>query len=261
MAELKIKADSGGGTVGLKGPATTTGNAAVQLTLPVDDGTANQTLTTNGSGVLSWAAPVIADDSIVEAKLDVSNAPTNGQFLQAQSGEGGGLTWAAAGGEVVDWKYVIKTDVFSEASVANGGVSGAAISITYTAASTSNRLLITAMLMINTSSNPRHGVIAYKDGSAFARGDEHPDDDDNLARMSSSGYNSGQSYTMDSMPFQFIDTPADTSSHTYDFRIWNGKNGTNTVYLNRTSTSDDYARNQGTGMSSISILELGPQQS
>ena len=38
----------------------------------------------------------IADDSIVEAKLDVSNAPTNGQFLQAQSGEGGGLTWAAA---------------------------------------------------------------------------------------------------------------------------------------------------------------------
>ena len=39
----------------------------------------------------------IADDSIVEAKLDVSNGPTNGQFLQAQSGEGGGLTWAAAG--------------------------------------------------------------------------------------------------------------------------------------------------------------------
>ena len=37
----------------------------------------------------------IADDSIVEGKLDVSNAPTNGQFLQAQSGEGGGLTWAA----------------------------------------------------------------------------------------------------------------------------------------------------------------------
>ena len=37
----------------------------------------------------------IGDDSIVEGKLDVSNAPTNGQFLQAQSGEGGGLTWAA----------------------------------------------------------------------------------------------------------------------------------------------------------------------
>ena len=56
MAELKIKADSGGGTVSLKGPATTTSNAAVQLTLPVDDGAADQYLKTNGSGVLSWAA-------------------------------------------------------------------------------------------------------------------------------------------------------------------------------------------------------------
>ena len=54
MAELKIKADSGGGTVSFKGPATTTSNAAVQLTLPVDDGTANQYLKTDGSGALSW---------------------------------------------------------------------------------------------------------------------------------------------------------------------------------------------------------------
>ena len=96
MAELKIKADSGGGTVSFKGPSSTTSNAAVQLTLPVDDGAANQVLTTNGSGALSWAAPVIADDSITEAKLDVSNGPTNGLFLQANSG-GGGLTWANAG--------------------------------------------------------------------------------------------------------------------------------------------------------------------
>ena len=44
----------------------------------------------------------IADDSIVEAKLDVSNGPTNGQFLQAQSGEGGGLTWAAATSDYTD---------------------------------------------------------------------------------------------------------------------------------------------------------------
>ena len=161
---------------------------------------------------------------------------------------------------IVDWKYVNKTDVFSEASVAGGGVSGAAISIAYTAASTSNRLLITAHLMINTT-QARHGIIAYKDGSAFARGDAHPDGKNNLARVSASGYNDGASYTMDSMPFQFIDTPADTSAHTYDFRIWNGKNGSTTVYLNRTSTNDNYAYLQGTGMSSISIIELKPQQS
>jgi len=49
--------------------------------------------------VITTGAASIADDSIVEAKLDVSNGPSNGFFLQAQSG-GGGLTWAAAGGAV-----------------------------------------------------------------------------------------------------------------------------------------------------------------
>ena len=45
-------------------------------------------------------AQVIADNIVDEANLKVSNAPTNGQFLSAQSGNTGGLTWAAAGGGV-----------------------------------------------------------------------------------------------------------------------------------------------------------------
>ena len=64
MAELKIKADSGGGTVALKGPATTTSNAAVQLTLPVDDGTSGQYLKTDGSGALSWGTVSAGVDGI-----------------------------------------------------------------------------------------------------------------------------------------------------------------------------------------------------
>ena len=55
MAEVKISADSGGGSVALKGPASTTSNAAVNLTLPQNDGHADQVLSTNGSVVLSWA--------------------------------------------------------------------------------------------------------------------------------------------------------------------------------------------------------------
>ncbi len=36
----------------------------------------------------------MGSDSVSEAKLKVSNSPTNGTFLQAQSGASGGLTWA-----------------------------------------------------------------------------------------------------------------------------------------------------------------------
>jgi hypothetical protein len=40
-------------------------------------------------------ATVIADNIVDEANLKVSNAPTNGYYLTAQSGNTGGLTWAA----------------------------------------------------------------------------------------------------------------------------------------------------------------------
>jgi hypothetical protein len=43
-------------------------------------------------------AQVVADNIIDEANLKVSNAPTNGYVLTAQSGNTGGLTWAEAGG-------------------------------------------------------------------------------------------------------------------------------------------------------------------
>ena len=56
MAQVKIAADSGGGSVALSGPASTTGNAAVSLKLPVADGGGGTVLKTDGSGNLSLAA-------------------------------------------------------------------------------------------------------------------------------------------------------------------------------------------------------------
>ena len=87
MAELKIKADSGGGTVSFKGPATTTSNAAVQLTLPVDDGAANQYLKTDGSGALSWAtvsSPVTALNNATANELVTVGSTTT--ELDAEAG-------------------------------------------------------------------------------------------------------------------------------------------------------------------------------
>ena len=91
MAELKIKADSGGGTVSLKGPATTTSNAAVQLTLPVDDGAADQYLKTDGSGVLSWAtvsSDVVGDTSPqLGGDLDVNGNQIKGDDVQIHAAD------------------------------------------------------------------------------------------------------------------------------------------------------------------------------
>ena len=46
-------------------------------------------VTSTGDG-----ATVITDNVVDEANLKISNSPTNGYFLSAQSGNAGGLTWA-----------------------------------------------------------------------------------------------------------------------------------------------------------------------
>ncbi len=56
-------------------------------------------VTSTGDG-----ATVITDNVVDEANLKVSNSPTNGQFLQAQSGETGGLKWANSSGGATTYK-------------------------------------------------------------------------------------------------------------------------------------------------------------
>ena len=67
---------------------STTGNAATVTT--------NANLT--GEVTSSGNTTTITDNTVDEANLKVSNSPTNGYMLTAQSGNTGGLTWAVAGG-------------------------------------------------------------------------------------------------------------------------------------------------------------------
>ena len=60
--------------------------------------TAKVTNATHSGEVTGSGALTIADNVVDEANLKVSNAPTNGYMLTAQSGNTGGLTWASAGG-------------------------------------------------------------------------------------------------------------------------------------------------------------------
>ena len=52
---------------------------------------------------------LIADDAVNEARLQISNAGSNGQALTKQSGNTGGLTWASVGGAYSDWTIITTT--------------------------------------------------------------------------------------------------------------------------------------------------------
>ena len=80
MSELKLSADTGGGTVSLKGPSATTSNADVAFVLPVADGSANQVLKTDGSKNLGWVTSTDTDTD----SLSFRNLLINGSCQVAQ---------------------------------------------------------------------------------------------------------------------------------------------------------------------------------
>ena len=109
-------------------PSTVSSNRTITIpdatfTIP------QETNATHSGEVTGSGALTIADNVVDEANLKVSNAPTNGYFLSAQSGNTGGLTWAAASSEIQQTEIVgsISTgtldlstgNVFSDAPAAN----------------------------------------------------------------------------------------------------------------------------------------------
>ena len=59
MSQLKLTADSGGGTVAIKGPASTAGNAAIELTVP---GTGSGTLAVGDTGKILQVKQAVKSD-------------------------------------------------------------------------------------------------------------------------------------------------------------------------------------------------------
>ena len=85
-AKIKLNAASGGGSVSLKAPSTTTSNAAVELQLPVADGTNGQVLKTDGSGNLSFAAATDNNTFVKLASTTVSSSTAQVDFTNSITG-------------------------------------------------------------------------------------------------------------------------------------------------------------------------------
>ena len=75
--------------------AGTADRRATSINTEIATNTAKTTNATHTGEVTGGTALTIADNVVDEANLKVSNSPSNGYFLSAQSGNTGGLTWAA----------------------------------------------------------------------------------------------------------------------------------------------------------------------
>tara|TARA_R100000773_G_scaffold11697_1_gene10804 strand:- start:172 stop:828 length:657 start_codon:yes stop_codon:yes gene_type:complete len=115
MSKIKLNSSSGGGSVSLEAPTSTTGNAAVEFKLPVADGTSGQALTTNASGQLAFSS--VASGKILQVvsatKLDTaSTANSSGTTHVAISGLQPQITPSATTSKVlimINCKFSIST--------------------------------------------------------------------------------------------------------------------------------------------------------
>jgi len=127
MSQLKLTADSGGGTVSLNGPSSTTGNADLTFKLPVADGSANQLMKTDGSGNLGWATD--------------------------------------QGGKLLQFKYNVKNNGTSLSTVTTPAEISSDFRTTITPTSASSLIIITATLFISKTDEQNVGFRLYKSSS------------------------------------------------------------------------------------------------
>jgi hypothetical protein len=101
IGDVTITSNSSGELLKWNGSAwinNTLAEADIGTATAVALNTSKTTNATHSGEVTGSGALTITDDIVDEANLKVSNSPTNGLFLQAQSGNTGGMTWASAGG-------------------------------------------------------------------------------------------------------------------------------------------------------------------
>ena len=157
---------------------------------------------------------------------------------------------AGTGGKIVAVTQTIKTAT-DASSTAQGGYSGALISHSYAATSSSNKLLIIANVNLSVSSTAATYATLHIGGSPSAfRGDA-----DNSRNRVSGSARSGNSGGLESFTIVYLHSSPSTSSTAYDIRGSHANDSTQTFYINRTS-SDTNANYEGRCASSIITIEV-----
>tara|TARA_R100001463_G_C3497472_1_gene218688 strand:+ start:90 stop:680 length:591 start_codon:yes stop_codon:yes gene_type:complete len=193
------------------------------------------TVIINGSGTITGISVGGLPDGIVDTDMLAANAVT-----AAKRGAGA----------ILQVKQTLKTDVFTTTSYPYTDVTGLSVSITPT--SSSNKILILIQVTGDgTQSEARAGFRCFRDGNtAIGSGTASGN------RVTGFGniYHPSDNHQIGSLVGSILDTPGDTSSHTYQIQASN-LNNASTIYVNR-SQGDD---NQYYGMrssSSITAMEV-----
>ena len=225
--------------------AVTDAKLANAINTAIAANTAKTTNATHTGEVTGATALTIADDVVDEANLKVSNTPTNGYFLSAQSGNTGGLTWAEAGGGKL--LQIVQThDYGNQLYSTSTSYVNTGLNLDITTGSDASKLLIIANPQIgargSSGQNAYANVALAKDGTIVRHGFSGAW----MGNTSSiSNYNVYETCTL-----IYLDSSVSTST-TYNYRI-------KIKRADSTTTQAQYNPHiyEGNGGSWITILEI-----
>ena len=161
-------------------------------------------------------------------------------------------------GHILQVVQTVKTDTYTTGSIsAHTTASSNAIEVSITPTSTSNKIYI--MVSAHGSSTYMGGVSAgawqgflMKDGSVLVQGDA----DSSRQRMTMRSGDSDNNGIEEPLNFNYLDTAGSTSAITYGIRLHNSDNGSQTLYLNRSSNDADSQTTTTRTVSTITAMEI-----
>jgi hypothetical protein len=203
----------------IKSPPHSAG-ASYTLTMPNNDGDADQFLQTNGSGVLSFAA-------------------------------------AGGGGKIGQVVSTTKTDTFSASIASNDDSAVTGLTVNITPSASNSKVLVFYSVMGASSTGNRQATIPirlYRDSSAAPLGDSAGNRGRITALQSTNAVDDGNVAV--TVSGNYLDSPSSTSQVTYSIRIFNISNSSTAYSVNRTDGDGDYNNFRPRGTSTITVMEV-----
>ena len=161
------------------------------------------------------------------------------------------------GGGIIQVKQTVRTSVFSESVSAHTTGSNNAIEVAITPTRSDSKVLI--LISLHGSSSYWGGVCCgaiqgflVRDGSILVQGDA----DGSRQRMTMRVGDSDSSGVEEPLNFNYLDSPATTSSVTYGVRLHNSDNGSATLFLNRSDDDDNQVTTITRTVSTITAMEV-----
>ena len=162
----------------------------------------------------------------------------------------GGLPVGATGGGIIQVVSAAKTDTSSLTPSGTAVVDIPGLSVSITAAASGNKIFISAMVAISSSSSGM-GLTLLRDSTEIFVGDA----DGSRGRLTTNQENQGNTIDSKTVPVIFVDTAPDTSAHTYKLGVKETDGGGNTFQINRGTNNNDQT-NRARVVSSITVMEV-----